>query len=437
MADLNALIAQGAQFAAPADPFAQYGKMQQLEQGETANQLNRMKMDEYQRGLQEEVGLRNFLSGKTDFAKPENRAGLLQYGKTGRDYLKTLSEQDTAAANLANIKSQTSERDFGLKKKQLDYAWGAVGSASTPELAIQKVKEGLRDKHFDEQTANFQIEKLLKMTPEEFRNFRAESIIQILDAKDKLGFILPKTVRQDTGGEIISIQDNPALPGYGQRIKNIPSISKTPTFADISAQGQLKVSQDRLTNEQDPTVVAKQTVADDGTVTNFNKFGQVIGTVKGAGKASGTFAKAELQKKQLGKDLGLAISELSEVTKDGGLIDQSTGSYLGKAVDIGNRVFGRATEGDIAAGKLQPIADLALKMVPRFEGPQSNADTTSYKQAAGQLADTTLPTEIRKQAGREVLRIMKARKDQFVTSDMASGDVAVPSVAPPPGFTQD
>jgi hypothetical protein len=76
-------------------------------------------------------------------------------------------------------------------------------------------------------------------------------------------------------------------------------------------------------------------------------------------------------------------------------------------------------------------------MVPRFEGPQSNADTTSYKQAAGQLADTTLPTEIRKQAGREVLRIMKARKNQFVTSDMASGDVAVPSVAPPPGFTPD
>lgn len=54
MADLNALIAQGAQFAAPPDPFAQYGKMQQLQQGETANQLNRMKMDEYQRSLQEQ-----------------------------------------------------------------------------------------------------------------------------------------------------------------------------------------------------------------------------------------------------------------------------------------------------------------------------------------------------------------------------------------------
>jgi hypothetical protein len=46
MADLNALIAQGAQFQAPLNPFAQYAQMQQLQQGEQANQLNQMKMQE-------------------------------------------------------------------------------------------------------------------------------------------------------------------------------------------------------------------------------------------------------------------------------------------------------------------------------------------------------------------------------------------------------
>ena len=39
MADLNALIAQGYQFQPPPDPFVQYGRMQQLEQGQQANQL--------------------------------------------------------------------------------------------------------------------------------------------------------------------------------------------------------------------------------------------------------------------------------------------------------------------------------------------------------------------------------------------------------------
>ena len=67
MADLNALIAQGAQFAAPVDPFAQYGKMQQLEQGQTVNQLNQMKMDEYQRGLQEQNALRGLDPTAADY----------------------------------------------------------------------------------------------------------------------------------------------------------------------------------------------------------------------------------------------------------------------------------------------------------------------------------------------------------------------------------
>jgi hypothetical protein len=80
--------------------------------------------------------------------------------------------------------------------------------------------------------------------------------------------------------------------------------------------------------------------------------------------------------------------------------------------------------GDIAIGKLQPIADMALKMVPRFEGPQSDKDTATYKQAAGQLADPTLPTAIRKAAGIEVLRLLKLRKNQFVTQEMADQGIA-------------
>jgi hypothetical protein len=142
--------------------------------------------------------------------------------------------------------------------------------------------------------------------------------------------------------------------------------------------------------------------------------------VIGAGKPSATQEKAALLKGQLGKDLDFAIAELTDVTKDGGLIDQSTGSGAGRLVDIGAGFVGKATQGSIAIGKLQPIADMSLKMVPRFEGPQSNADTKSYKEAAGQLADPTLPTEIRKEAGKTVLRLMKQRKNQFVTPELAA-----------------
>ena len=62
MADLNALIAQGAQFKEPPNPFAQYAQMQQLQQGAQQNQMNQMKMQEYQRGVQEQNALRNVVS---------------------------------------------------------------------------------------------------------------------------------------------------------------------------------------------------------------------------------------------------------------------------------------------------------------------------------------------------------------------------------------
>jgi hypothetical protein len=147
--------------------------------------------------------------------------------------------------------------------------------------------------------------------------------------------------------------------------------------------------------------------------------------VIGAGKPSATQEKSALLRKQMVNDLNFAIAELTEATKDGGLIDQSTGSGAGRLLDVGAGFFGQANEGAINIGKLQPIADMALKMVPRFEGPQSNADTKSYREASGQLADPTLPTKIRKEAGKTVLRLMKERKNQFVTSELASEGVEI------------
>lgn len=189
---------------------------------------------------------------------------------------------------------------------------------------------------------------------------------------------------------------------------------------------------------ENPNKVAHTSTDDQGNVTFFNNSGQKIRTELNAGKRSPQLVKQEQAEQNLGRDIERTSKELDAITKDGGLIDQSTGSYIGKAVDVGARVFGQATSGDIASAKLKPIADMVLKMVPRFEGPQSDKDTQSYKEAAGQLADSTLPREIRKEAGKTILRLMKERKDQFTAGDMdmspAQRKAAPP---PPPGFVQD
>lgn len=179
----------------------------------------------------------------------------------------------------------------------------------------------------------------------------------------------------------------------------------------------------------------QQTTLSDGSLGLVNMDTGAITpiTMAGApvkGKPSPFAEKAAAQKTQLGRDLDFAIRELGNITQDGGLIDQSTGSGAGRLIDLGARFGGKAMAGDIAIGKIAPVADLALKMIPRFEGPQSDKDTASYKEAAGQLADATLPREVRKEAGRTVLRLMKERKNQFATADMASeGAGAAPAAS--------
>lgn len=127
------------------------------------------------------------------------------------------------------------------------------------------------------------------------------------------------------------------------------------------------------------------------------------------------------------RSLNTAINNLKEVIKPGGLLEQSTGSGLGRMVDASAGFFGQATEGGIAAAKLAPIADLVLKMVPRFEGPQSDKDTQSYKEAAGQLANANLPVAIRKGAAEVIIKLMNERKDQFAMSDQVGGGASAPA----------
>lgn len=187
-----------------------------------------------------------------------------------------------------------------------------------------------------------------------------------------------------------------------------------------------------------PNKVAHTSTDDQGNVTFYNAFGQVIRTQTNAGKRSPTLVKAEQAEKNLSRDIERTTKELAEITKDGGLIDQSTGSYAGKAVDIAARTIGMATKGDIASAKLKPIADMVLKMVPRFEGPQSDKDTQSYKEAAGQLADSTLPPKLRKEAGLTILRLMKERKGQFAGEGMDMSPEQRRAAPPPPaGFVPD
>lgn len=100
MATIDPSIALGVkplQLDNPMNAMAMYSQIQGAQQ---ANELNRMKMAEYERARGEEEGIRNYLAGGADLNAPEGRAGLIKYGKTGLEYGKLLSEQDKSRVEL-------------------------------------------------------------------------------------------------------------------------------------------------------------------------------------------------------------------------------------------------------------------------------------------------------------------------------------------------
>lgn len=173
---------------------------------------------------------------------------------------------------------------------------------------------------------------------------------------------------------------------------------------------------------QEPAGIVRTDEQGNETLIN-SRTGETIKVLGKTGKPTAQIAKQRQEQVKLIKSQSEAIRELDVATKDGGLIDQSTGSGAGALVDMGARFVGKATPGALAIGKLKPIYDLVLKMVPRFEGPQSDKDTALYKEASGQLADPAVPNDQKKAAGREILRLMKARRGQFTLTDAQPTEV--------------
>lgn len=428
---LDPSIALGVKPLQLENPLNAFAQMSQIQNYQRQNELAN-------RAIEQEDALNRAYAASIDEKTGQIDANKLRQNMATGGIASKLPAAEKSLLDTRKVRGEVESKEFDLRIQKANKAVKDIAGFNTREEILADLQRNLDAGNIDPAKAR-QIAASVPQNPAEVAGWQLKTLRGILDAKDQLEQTFTS---QDNNGVTRVIATPKYAGGGGAQVVQGSQMTKVMSPGEIATnvreRERIQLEKDRIANAENKNVVARQTVASDGTVTNFNKFGEVVSTVKGVGKPSATYEKTEAQKKTMGKDLDLAISELANITTDGGLIDQSTGSYIGKAVDIGARAFGKATSGDIAAGKLAPIADLALKMVPRFEGPQSNADTASYKQAAGQLADTTLPAEIRKEAGKEVLRLMKARKNQFVTQDMASGNTAVPSgIAPPEGFVPD
>jgi hypothetical protein len=276
-------IALGVRSVEFQNPLAQYGQIAAIQNAQNQNALSQFQLgtarrqeeaqnalsDAYQRAINPETGqidqkmlLGNVARSKAAYMLPEIQSKLL--------------ESQTKQATLAKTTQETEAGKFKLAKEKLNAGWMSMGEASTPQAAIEKLQDGVKQGYFDEATANAEAQKIVSMTPDQYRQYRIQKVMGLLDAKDQLGAMLPKVARQEAGGKVLTIQDNPMLPGYGQPITGM-DIAKTQTFADITAAkqaatsaGQLNLAQQKFAFEQaNPGFELKE--AEDGSIVGVNK----------------------------------------------------------------------------------------------------------------------------------------------------------------------
>lgn len=108
-------------------------------------------------------------------------------------------------------------------------------------------------------------------------------------------------------------------------------------------------------------------------------------------------------------------STLGNDTED--LIKQATGSMVGSAADTGASVFGVTTPGAKANATLKIRAATLAGNMPRFEGPQSDADRKYYLEMAGDLANPSKTTTEKLMALKELRRMHNIVDDKNSASD--------------------
>jgi hypothetical protein len=245
MADLNALIAQGAQFKAPVDPFAQYGQMQQLEQASSTNQLNRMKMDEYQRGLQEQNALRGLDPAAADYLTQIKKVN----PKLGFEFGKLMQEGENL--KLTGLKTQADVAK--AKKDMLGSSLRDMASNPSDENIIAHTQDYALNPLFKDDLPSIQAnaKRLLAMTPDQRKAVLSGTGATAADLKPPAPTNIANLIRERNALP----QGDPSRKLYDQQINDLGAATR-------NAQQRLAFDQAKFEWEKkNPT----KSIQDDGT----------------------------------------------------------------------------------------------------------------------------------------------------------------------------
>jgi len=252
--------------------------------------------------------------------------------------------------------------------------------------------------------------------PQQTRAWLIQQGAKLADATQRLAMSLPKYDEQDRGGELNEGTINQMT---GKRTAGA-SVDKTNTpgevlSAQVTREGQGLVDR-RAKQFNDITAEANNS-----RLVETPQGHQVvnIGTANARPVAGpdgqpllGKDSEAAKNVRMADRMLGLMpqAKALMGYGPDGKKLPNSTSptaSGAGAMADSVMNAIGVSTKGSDAAGALETLSGWMTSNVPRFEGPQSDADRLSYREMAGLIGDRTKPIATRLKAAETVENAMQ------------------------------
>ena len=167
MAQIDPNIALGFKLPQLQDPINQFAKAQEVG-------VNALKMQELQRGLQEEEQIRNYLRS-ADLSKPETRAGLAQFGKSGLAYGKALAEQEKAGLETKELKNKISKQDYeDFKRRTADLSFNP-----SDENVLAHLQDGVLRGQTTPAAAQQQWAQISNMNPEQRKQYFTQMAVDV------------------------------------------------------------------------------------------------------------------------------------------------------------------------------------------------------------------------------------------------------------------
>ena len=283
MADLNALIAQGAQFRVP-PPVDPMGNMPQLMQMRSAQNQNELAQYQLSSARREDASTNALnmayqnaydpVTGKIDSARllqslASSGAGskipgvqkLLMEAENEllkRDKLKgEIAAQPGAAAHT---KAQTTKLTSETTRDELKRAISDISKFDNVTDALKDLDIHERDGKISPEKAA-QLRAVLSDPKLSFSKWQRSTLMGLMDEKDRVAATQPKPVAQPLGNRMVYLDMNPDSPTFKQEILPEQKMGAAPsTDAAImqaraaqqqasTSAGQLGVAQDRLANE--------------------------------------------------------------------------------------------------------------------------------------------------------------------------------------------